>query len=61
MRFFKNIFITIHPSNTTYIDFDKLVEVRRAKLQQLGYETGAINWEHYKKVLKAKYEKLKNS
>ena len=53
---FKNIFLTIGSSMN--INFVQLVNVRRAKLQQEGYNTDSVNWEHYAKVLEAKHQLL---
>ena len=54
MKQFKNIFLTL--GNTVGINFSQLVEVRRAKLIQEGYNVDNVNWEHYAKVLEAKNE-----
>ena len=54
MKQFKNIFLNL--GNTVGINFSQLVEVRRAKLIQEGYNVDNVNWEHYAKVLKAKNE-----
>lgn len=54
MKQFKNIFLNL--GNTVGINFSQLVEVRRAKLIQEGYNVDNVNWEHYAKVLEAKNE-----
>ena len=59
MSIFKNIFLTI--GSGININFDQLVNVRRAKMKQEGYNIDNINWEHYAKVLRAKHEILKAS
>jgi hypothetical protein len=43
------------------MNFRKLVETRRAKLIEEGYEVNSINWEHYAKVLEAKNQLLVSS
>jgi hypothetical protein len=59
MSIFKNVFNTL-PANTK-IDFKKVSEVRRIKMGREGYDINTINWDHYTKVLEAKYIKLKES
>jgi hypothetical protein len=50
---FRNIFDRI--SSTARLNYRLLVETRRAKMIQEGYEVNSINWEHYAKVLEAKH------
>jgi hypothetical protein len=56
MQQFKNMLERLSP--TTKIDFNLLVNIRRVKMEQEGYRTDYINWEHYAKVLEAKHSKL---
>ena len=57
MKQFKNIFLNFS-SLQVKMNFSKLVETRRAKLIQEGYEVNSVNWEHYAKVLEAKNQLL---
>jgi hypothetical protein len=57
MKQFKNIFLNFS-SIQVKMNFRKLVETRRAKMIQEGYNVNSINWEHYAKVLEAKNELL---
>lgn len=50
---FKNLLPRLSP--TSKIDFNLVVNVRRMKMEQEGFNTDYINWEHYAKVLKAKH------
>lgn len=52
MKQFKNIFLNIGWSVNT--NFKRLVETRRAKLIDEGFNPNAINWELYHRVLEAK-------
>ena len=40
---------------TIKVDFQRLVETRRAKMIAAGLNVNHINWEHYAKVLEAKH------
>ena len=40
------------------INFKNLVQVRRAKMIEEGYDVSAINWDLYARVLEAKREML---
>ena len=42
------------------MNFEHLVNIRRCKMEQEGYDTSSINWEHYAKVLYAKQRELQN-
>jgi hypothetical protein len=53
---FKNILFCI--TQDTRINFQHLVQIRRCKMEQEGYDTSNINWEHYAKVLEAKQRLL---
>jgi hypothetical protein len=53
---FKNILFCI--TQDTRINFHHLVQIRRCKMEQEGYDTSNINWEHYAKVLEAKQRLL---
>ena len=55
---FKNILFFI--SQNTPMNFEHLVNIRRCKMEQEGYDTSFINWEHYAKVLYAKQRELQN-
>jgi hypothetical protein len=55
---FKNILFTI--SQNTPMNFEHLVNIRRCKMEQEGYDTSSINWEHYAKVLYAKQRELQD-
>jgi hypothetical protein len=57
MKQFKNIFLNFS-STQVKMNFKKLVETRRAKLIDEGYEVNSVNWEHYAKVLEAKNQLL---
>ena len=57
MKQFQNIFLTL--GNSIRINFSQLVEVRRAKLSQEGYNVDRVKWEHYARVLEAKSQGLK--
>jgi hypothetical protein len=50
---FRNIFLTL--SSSASVNFTKLVETRRAKLIQEGYDVNSVNWELYARVLEAKH------
>jgi coenzyme F420-reducing hydrogenase alpha subunit len=50
---FRNIFERI--SSTARLNYRLLVETRRAKMIEEGYEVNNINWEHYARVLEAKH------
>lgn len=56
MSLFKNIFQTVDA--TSKIHFDRLIRYREALMRREGMETGYINWEHYRKVLEAKNQRL---
>ena len=53
---FKNLLHRLSP--TSKLDFNLVVNVRRMKMEQEGYNTDYINWEHYAKVLEAKHSML---
>ena len=55
---FKNLLINI--SRKTVINFELVAHVRRRKLEQEGFNTSNINWEHYAKVLYAKQQLLQD-
>jgi hypothetical protein len=42
------------------MNFEHLVNIRRCKMEQEGFDTSAINWEHYAKVLYAKQQELRD-
>lgn len=56
MKQFKNIFLTL--GNSVGINFRQVVEVRRAKLIDEGYNVNSVNWEHYAKVLESKHARM---
>lgn len=56
MRIFKNVFLTL--GFNININFKNLVQVRRAKMIEEGYDVSAINWDLYARVLEAKREML---
>jgi hypothetical protein len=58
MKLFTDIFLTL--SYDAKVDFKKLVEVRRAKMIQEGYEVNHINWELYAKVLEVRHHSMMN-
>ena len=58
MKIFTDIFLTL--SYDAKVDFKKLVEVRRAKMIQEGYEVNHINWELYAKVLEVRHQSMMN-
>jgi hypothetical protein len=53
---FKNMLHRL--SATTKIDFELAVNIRRLRMEQEGFNTDHINWEHYAKVLEAKHAQL---
>jgi hypothetical protein len=53
---FKNLLHRL--SATTKVDFGLLVNIRRVRMEQEGFNTDHINWEHYAKVLEAKHAQL---
>jgi hypothetical protein len=55
---FKNILLLI--SQDTQMNFEHLVHIRRCKMEQEGFDTSNINWEHYAKVLYAKQQQLRD-
>jgi len=57
-KIFKNIFHYI--DGHTRMNFQLLVNIRRAKLEAEGLDTGNVNWEHYARVLEAKHEQLRS-
>ncbi len=57
MKQFKNIFMNLSTLQVN-VNFRKLVETRRAKLIDEGYNVNNVNWEHYAKVLEAKSQQL---
>jgi hypothetical protein len=57
MYIFKDVFQTL-PLNTN-INFENLVKYRREVLIREGVDVSCINWEHYVKVLEAKFKLLK--
>lgn len=56
MGIFKNIFLNL--GFNININFENLVQVRRAKMIEEGYDVSSINWDLYVKVLEAKREML---
>jgi hypothetical protein len=56
MGIFKNVFLTL--GFNINIDFKNLVQVRRAKMIEEGYDVSSINWDLYARVLEAKREML---
>ena len=56
MKQFKNMLHRL--SATTKVDFGLLVNIRRVRMEQEGFNTDHINWEHYAKVLAAKPAQL---
>lgn len=42
------------------INFNRLANQRREKMFRQGLDVNVINWEHYIKVLEAKWQMLKN-
>jgi hypothetical protein len=55
---FKNILFCI--TQDTKMNFEHLVSIRRCKMEEEGFDTSAINWEHYAKVLYAKQKELRD-
>ena len=55
---FKNILLII--GRNTVMNFEHLAHIRRCRMEQEGYDTSAINWEHYAKVLYAKQRQLQD-
>jgi hypothetical protein len=55
---FKNLFLTI--GRNTAMNFTLIANIRRRKLEQEGFNTSNINWEHYAKVLYAKQQLLQD-
>ena len=55
---FKNILLTI--GRNTIMNFEHLANIRRCRMEQEGYNTSSINWEHYAKVLYAKQKQLQD-
>lgn len=45
----------------TISDVNHMINYRKAILENEGFKTDCINWDHYKKVVNAKFEQLKNS
>lgn len=58
MGIFKNVFLNLGFSIN--INFKNLVQVRRAKMIEEGYDVSSINWDLYVKVLEAKRRMLSN-
>lgn len=56
MKQFKNMLHRL--STTPKVDFGLLVNIRRVRMEQEGFNTDNINWEHYAKVLAAKHARL---
>jgi hypothetical protein len=56
MGIFKNVFLNLGFSIN--INFENLVQVRRAKMIEEGYDVSSINWDLYVKVLEAKRKML---
>jgi hypothetical protein len=42
------------------MNFEHLVSIRRCKMEEEGFDTSSINWEHYAKVLYAKQKELRD-
>jgi len=55
---FKNILHYI--TRDSVINLPLLVQIRRCKMEQEGFQTDNINWEHYTRVLIAKQKALKD-
>jgi hypothetical protein len=55
---FKNILFYI--TQNTPMNFEHLVQIRRCKMEEEGFDTSNINWEHYAKVLYAKQRQLRD-
>lgn len=53
---FKNIFLRLCPK--AKVNFDLIAQVRRVKMEQEGFRTDHVNWEHYANVLKAKHAQM---
>ena len=56
MKQFKNLLHRLSP--VAKINFELVVNIRRVKMEQEGFNTDYINWEHYAKVLEAKHAQL---
>ena len=56
MKQFKNMLHRL--STTPKVDFNLLVNIRRVRMEQEGFNTDHIKWEHYAKVLAAKHARL---
>jgi len=56
MKQFKNMLHRL--STTPKVDFNLLVNIRRVRMEQEGFNTDHIKWEHYAKVLEAKHARL---
>jgi hypothetical protein len=55
---FKNILHYI--TRDSVINLPLLVQIRKRKMEEEGFSTDSINWEHYAKVLVAKQMALKD-
>lgn len=53
---FKNLFKSLTPG--IKINFKIVANARKTKMEQEGFNTDYINWEHYAKVLEAKAAKI---
>lgn len=54
---FKNLLHKI--SADSNLNIPLVVKIRRVQMEQEGFNTNHINWEHYTKVLEAKAEILR--
>lgn len=48
-------------SGDSNLNIPLVVKIRRIQMEQEGFNTDHINWEHYTKVLEAKAKELKEA
>lgn len=60
-KYMSTLFSNLMNHITEGINIPLLVNIRRAKMEEEGFDTGYINWDHYTKVLEAKASLLRNS
>ena len=61
MTFFQDIFQSISNTARQKIDFKKLTEVRRAKMETMELDTKYLNWDLYARVLEEKHRRMQAS
>lgn len=59
MSYFTNLLDTIKLGSN--VDIERVIKIRMLKMEQEGIQTDHINWDHYIKVVEAKYKQLQAS